>query len=72
MKPGEKYMWFPIRIKWRPDTAIHFFDWHAVQNRGNEFFHYFHIGPILIRFGDFTGHYVDDGSGVAHWEPIKK
>lgn len=63
--PDQLYMSGPIRIKWKRGTAVNFFDWHAVQDRENIFFQVYHIGPIIIKIGDFTGHYDNDGK----WSP---
>lgn len=60
-KPGEVYKWRPIRIKWRPGTAVYFFDWHGIEDRNNVFYQVYHIGPILIIFGERSGRYNRDG-----------
>jgi hypothetical protein len=60
-KPGEIYLRWPFRITWKRDTAESFFDWHAVQDRGDTFYQYYHIGSILIKLGKRSGFYNKDG-----------
>ena len=63
-KPGEIYLRWPINIKWLPDSACSFFDWHAVQDRKNVFYQYYHLGQVLIQIGDSTGHYNAAGKWI--------